>query len=71
MMENRSFDHMLGHLKRINPNIRGLNGNESNPLYPGTNSGFVTVSFDAPDRSEDPGHHIEGIIFFNNLTTLY
>lgn len=49
MMENRSFDHMLGHLKRINPNIRGLNGNESNPLYPGTNSGFVTVSFDAPD----------------------
>lgn len=59
MMENRSFDHMLGHLKQINPNIRGLNGNERNPLFPLTKSDYVTVSFDAPDRSEDPGHHIE------------
>lgn len=51
MMENRSFDHMLGHLKRLNPDIRGLNGTERNPLYPGTNSGYVSVSFDAPDVS--------------------
>ena len=31
MMENRSFDHMLGGLKKSNPRINGLNGNETNP----------------------------------------
>jgi len=31
MMENRSFDNMLGWLKRINPEIEGLTGNETNP----------------------------------------
>jgi phospholipase C len=31
MLENRSFDHMLGALKATHPNIDGLTGNESNP----------------------------------------
>jgi phospholipase C len=32
MMENRSFDHMLGYLKRSGmPDVRGLDGTESNP----------------------------------------
>src|SRR5262249_15223837 len=31
MMENRSFDHMLGALKKEDARIDGLNGNESNP----------------------------------------
>lgn len=31
MMENRSFDHMLGGLKAENPLIEGLTGNETNP----------------------------------------
>lgn len=31
MMENRSFDHMLGSLKAINPRIDGLTGDETNP----------------------------------------
>ncbi|MGB7846904.1 MAG: alkaline phosphatase family protein [Candidatus Acidiferrum sp.] len=31
MMENRSFDHMLGALKAKDPRIEGLTGNESNP----------------------------------------
>ena len=31
MMENRSFDHMLGGLKKADHRINGLNGNESNP----------------------------------------
>src|ERR1700674_877028 len=30
MMENRSFDHMLGGLIAIDPRINGLTGNESN-----------------------------------------
>jgi hypothetical protein len=29
MMENRSFDHMLGSLKADDPRINGLTGNES------------------------------------------
>jgi len=36
MMENRSFDHMLGGLKKIDPRIDGLDGNESNPDTTGT-----------------------------------
>jgi phospholipase C len=31
MMENRSFDHMLGALHAENPLISGLTGLESNP----------------------------------------
>ena len=31
MMENRSFDHMLGGLRAQDPRINGLTGNESNP----------------------------------------
>ena len=31
MMENRSFDHMLGGLKQRDGRINGLTGNESNP----------------------------------------
>jgi phospholipase C len=31
MMENRSFDHMLGSLKAVNPKIDGLTGTETNP----------------------------------------
>ena len=31
MLENRSFDHMLGCLKQTNPNIDGLNGDEAIP----------------------------------------
>src|SRR5580704_2094039 len=30
MMENRSFDHMLGSLHAIDPRIQGLTGTESN-----------------------------------------
>jgi len=31
MMENRSFDHMLGALRAEDPRINGLTGNETNP----------------------------------------
>ena len=32
MMENRSFDHMLGDLKKEDPRINGLTGKETNPV---------------------------------------
>jgi hypothetical protein len=31
MMENRSFDHMLGALKATDPRIDGIDGTQSNP----------------------------------------
>ena len=34
MMENRAFDHMLGHLGLSDPRIDGLQGNYSNPVDP-------------------------------------
>jgi phospholipase C len=61
MMENRSFDHMLGGLKKKFPKINGLTGNESNPDSAGTR---VQVSATADYRgqlSHDPDHHFPGV----------
>ncbi|KAG9457363.1 hypothetical protein H6P81_001871 [Aristolochia fimbriata] len=62
VMENRSFDHMLGWMKRLNPEIDGVTGTESNPLstkdpdspryYFGNQSVFV---------DPDPGHSFQAI----------
>lgn len=50
MLENRAFDHILGHLKSVNSNINGLSGHESNPSNPlNPHSRHIQVSFDAPD----------------------
>jgi phospholipase C len=58
MMENRSFDHMLGFMKRDNPTIDGLNGDEWN--YPAAElPNNVVVSQDAGDVEDlnpDPNH---------------
>ena len=59
MLENRSFDSMLGRLYPDNPEFDGLQGTESNPLYGGGeiavwNSGkFDRDSLSIPDP--DPG----------------
>ena len=61
MMENRSFDHMLGGLKKKFPKIAGLNGNESNP---DTDGNIVTVAPNAIYRGQlahDPDHHFPGV----------
>lgn len=53
MLENRSFDHMLGFL----PGINGLKGDETNPLQ--DEGPLVRVSRDARtvhDLIPDPGH---------------
>jgi phospholipase C len=61
MMENRSFDHMLGALKKTNARINGLTGNESN---------LDTTGAPAPVKQEaqyqgqldpDPDHHFPGV----------
>jgi phospholipase C len=56
MMENRSFDHMLGGMKADNPQIDGLDGSENNP---DPNGAPVVVSADAAYRGQltpDPDH---------------
>jgi len=58
MMENRSFDHILGWLRTNNTNIDGLTGKESNPYSTkDPNSKRVVVNTNGYDISKfDPGH---------------
>lgn len=61
MMENRSFDHMLGALRSVNPAIDGLVGNETNPDTTGIPA---TVSSSAEYQSQldpDPDHHFAAV----------
>src|ERR1700732_436677 len=61
MMENRSFDHMLGSLKADDPRINGLTGNESNL---DTNNQPVKVQPLAQFQSQldpDPNHHFPAV----------
>jgi len=66
MMENRSFDHMLGFAATPNWQIDGLAGDEKNRDSVGE---FAPVSDDARDSGDftpDPGHAL-----FDTLTQLY
>jgi phospholipase C len=61
MMENRSFDHMLGFLASPEYPVEGLTGTELNLDF---NSNPVTVSPDAAysgDLTTDPGHHVPDV----------
>jgi phospholipase C len=61
MMENRSFDHMLGRMMAPDYMIDGLTGRESNPDSAGQS---VQVSFNeimAGDLTPDPGHHFPDV----------
>jgi phospholipase C len=72
MMENRSFDHMLGFLKTTGYDIDGLSGTETNPDNSGAS---VRVSADAHyagDFRADPGHDFISVneqIFGNSQGT--
>src|SRR5437879_2360710 len=61
MMENRSFDHMLGGLKKVNSKINGLDGDESNPDAEGK---MITVQPTASYQGQldhDADHHVAGV----------
>lgn len=71
MMENRSFDHLLGGLKSIDPRIDGLDGTETNP---DTKNRRVRVAAKAEYQGQldpDPGHHFHEVDFqiFNGDTS--
>ncbi|KAM7522079.1 hypothetical protein LguiA_011981 [Lonicera macranthoides] len=62
VMENRSFDHILGWLKKTRPDIDGLTGKESNRVNasdPTSSELFVTDNAIFVDS--DPGHSIQAI----------
>jgi phospholipase C len=73
VMENRSFDHVLGWLKSTRPDIDGLTGKEFNRVNASDpNSPEVFVSDDAVFIDSDPGHSIQAIreqIFGSNDTS--
>jgi phospholipase C len=71
MMENRSFDHMLGALHTEYPAIDGLVGNETNPDSTGVPA---TVAPNAAYQSQldpDPDHHFPAVDLqiFGGVTT--
>ncbi|XP_047939300.1 non-specific phospholipase C6-like [Salvia hispanica] len=61
VMENRSFDHMIGWMKKsINPSINGVTGNECNS--PSSNpSQKICVSSDAHFIDPDPAHSFDAV----------
>ncbi|XP_050204105.1 non-specific phospholipase C2 [Mercurialis annua] len=62
VMENRSFDHMIGWMKKLNPEINGVDGTESNHLNatdPSSGKFFFQNQADYVDP--DPGHSFQAI----------
>jgi phospholipase C len=56
MMENRSFDHMLGALRAADPRIDGLTGDETNPDKNGQPVRVEAKAQYQSDLQPDPGH---------------
>jgi phospholipase C len=61
MMENRSFDHMLGGLKALNPAIDGLDGTQSNVDTTGKEVKVKAQAAYQGQLDPDPDHHFEGV----------
>ncbi len=61
MLENRSFDHMLGALKAVDPRIDGLDGTESNPDSNGAPVLVKPLAQYQGQLDPDPDHHFPGV----------
>ena len=62
VQENRSFDHMLGWMKSLNPEIDGVTGSESNPISTSDpNSNRLFFGDQSVYVDPDPGHSIQAI----------
>lgn len=74
VMENRSFDHMLGWMRNLNPKINGVTGSESNPISTSDpNSPRVFFTNQSHLVDPDPGHSFQAIreqVFGSNDTSL-
>jgi len=73
VLENRSFDHVLGWMKRLNSEIDGVTGQEWNPVSTNDpNSAKVYFRDDAEYVDPDPGHTFEAVreqVFGSNHTS--
>ncbi|GER55033.1 non-specific phospholipase C2 [Striga asiatica] len=73
VMENRSFDHMLGWMKNFNPEINGVDGSESNPINTSDpKSSRIFFRDQSHFVDPDPGHSFQAIreqIFGSNDTS--
>jgi len=64
MLENRSFDHLLGYLKAngIKPAVDGLTGTETNPtIPPATGPVMVTAAAGDGEPKPDSGHELADV----------
>ena len=61
MMENRSFDHMLGALKAQDSRIDGLTGQESNPDTKGATVKVQPLAQFQSQLDPDPDHHFPAV----------
>ena len=61
MMENRSFDHMLGSLKAVDARIDGLSGNESNPDTKGNIIKAQPLADYQGQLDPDPDHDFDAV----------
>src|SRR5436190_7581492 len=71
MMENRSFDHMLGYLKAQDPRIDGVDGTQKNPDPNGTQAPVQPLAAPQGQLDPDPGHHFEDVdiqLFYGSQT---
>jgi phospholipase C len=71
MMENRSFDHMLGALKETDSRIDGLDGTQANPDTTGAAVPVRPLAEYQGQLDPDPDHHFAGVdlqIFNGDMT---
>lgn len=71
MLENRSFDHMLGALKMTDPRIDGLDGTHANLDTTGATAPARPLAQFQGQLDPDPDHHFPGVDLqiFNGETT--
>src|SRR5207248_9212874 len=61
MMENRSFDHMLGSLKAVDPRIDGISNQLSNPDTTGAQIKAQPLADFQGQLDPDPDHHFPAL----------
>ncbi len=61
MMENRSFDHMLGSLKALDPRINGLSGTETNLDTTNEPAKVQPLAEFQSQLDPDPNHHFPAV----------
>jgi len=61
MLENRSFDHMLGSLKAVDPRIDGITDQMSNPDTTGASVKAQPLAEFQGQLNPDPDHHFQAV----------